>query len=75
MTIQQMKDAIARVYRTESWQKKVDGMYDNQVIAIYYDFLNRGILDKVLRKEKPKEKHEPVEQYQQMSIFDLINSQ
>lgn len=73
MTVQQMKDAIVRVYRTESWRKKVEAMYDNQVIAIYYDFLNRGILDKVLRREKPKEKCTSEVQYQQMSIFDLIN--
>lgn len=73
MTVQQMKDAIVRVYLTESWRKKVEAMYDNQVIAIYYDFLNRGILDKVLRREKPKEKCTLEVQYQQMSIFDLIN--
>lgn len=72
MTVQQMKDAIAKVYRTESWQKKVEAMYDNQVIAIYYDFLNRGILDKVLRREKPKEKSNVEEQYEQMTIFDLM---
>lgn len=72
MTVQQMKDAIVNVYRTESWRKKVENMYDNQVIAIYYDFLNRGILDKVLRREKPKEKCTSDVQYQQMSIFDLI---
>lgn len=75
MTIQQMKDAILNVYDTKSWKKKVDNMYDDQVVAIYYNFLERGILDKVLRKERPKSvnKSEPVEVYEQLSIFDFIN--
>lgn len=77
MTVQQMKDAIARVYRTESWQKKVENMYDDQVIAIYHDFYNRGVLDKVLRRERPicAKKPKPEEKYQQMTIFDLLNEQ
>ena len=79
MTIQQMKDAIAAVYDTTSWKKKVENMYDDQVVAIYYNFSNRGILDKTLRKERPKhntlitptEAKQP--EGQQVSIFDLIN--
>ena len=75
MTVQQMRDAIAKVYKTESWQKKVSAMYDDQVIAIYWDFYNRGILDKVMKNERPgyAEKKRQEKQYQQMSIFDLIN--
>ena len=79
MTIQQMKDAIVVVYDTASWKKKVANMYDDQVIAIYHNFLERGILDKVMRKEKPKVNvmversstyTEP--KSQQMTIFDLM---
>ena len=80
MTIQQMKDAIVVVYDTASWKKKVANMYDDQVIAIYHNFLDRGILDKVMRKEKPKVNKiievqatyvEP--ESQQMTIFDFMN--
>ena len=77
MTIQQMKDAIIPVYDTTSWRKKVENMYDDQVVAIYYNFLNRGILDKVMRRERPAtyvktEPTEQTEQYQQMTIFDFM---
>lgn len=77
MTIQQMKDAIVKVYDTASWKKKVENMYDNQVIAIYHNFLERGILDKVMRKEKPvvpKLNRMPdyvPQEAEQMTIFDL----
>ena len=75
MTVQQMKDAIVAVYDTSSWKKKVNKMYDDQVIAIYYNFLNRGILDKVMRRENPAtvEKRQFKENYQQMTIFDFMN--
>lgn len=79
MTVYQMRDAIATVYDTVSWKKKVANMYDDQVIAIYHNFANRGILDKTLRKEKPTVStlnHKPpyVEpESQQLTIFDLIN--
>ena len=74
MTIQQMKDAIVAVYDTTSWKKKVAHMYDDQVIAIYHDFSNRGKLNKVLRRERPGRytDNSTQEQYQQMTIFDFI---
>ena len=80
MTIQQMKDAIVTVYDTRSWKRKVANMYDDQVIAIYHNFLNRGILDKTLRKERPitviadrEQSCEPKPECQQMTMFDFIN--
>lgn len=80
MTIQQMKDAIRKVYDTASWKRKVDNMYDDQVVAIYYNFSERGILDKVLRKERPvvadkiePPKNEQKVKYQQLTLFDFIN--
>ena len=77
MTIQQMKDAIANVYKTSSWRKKVSNMYDDQVIAIYHNFYNRGILNKVLRRERPAtiNKRKQEDKYQQLTIFDLTNEQ
>ena len=74
MTVQQMKDAISRVYNTASWRRKVANMYDDQVIAIYRDFSHRGVLDKVLRNERPQmfEKQKPKEEYQQLTMFDFL---
>ena len=73
MTIQQMKDAIVNVYKTPSWRKKVETMYDDQVIAIYHDFLHRGKLGKVLKNARPKKIDEVEPTCQQLSIFDYIN--
>ena len=80
MTIQEMRSAIARVYDTTSWRNKVKGMYDDQVIAVYYNFYERGILNKVLKKERPvtAEKSESkeikhTERYQQLSFFDSLS--
>lgn len=80
MTVQQMRDAILKVYDTESWKKKVANMYDDQVIAIYHNFVERKILDKVMRRERPAAKKSAwaVEDYvpqeaEQLTIFDLMN--
>lgn len=71
MTVYEMKCAIRKVYNTNSWRRKVDAMYDDQVIAIYCKFQEEGKLDKVLRNERPK----PPEQYVQMTIFELLNKE
>lgn len=79
MTVQQMKDAILSVYDTPTWRKRVSEMYDDQVIAIYYNFSERGILNKVLKKQRPKiVEVEPVKtepRYQQLTIFDFIKEE
>lgn len=74
MTIQQMKNAIANVYDTTSWRNKVERMYDAQIVAIYYNFSNRGILNKVMKSEKQvaADKNKQKEKYQQLSFFDMI---
>ena len=80
MTVQQMKDAILKVYDTESWKKKVSNMYDDQVIAIYHNFSERGILNKVMRRERPEKVRTTKtfdgyvpQEVEQLTIFDLIN--
>ena len=40
----QMRHEIAKVYKSTWWQKKVEKMNENQVIAIYYRFLAAGKL-------------------------------
>lgn len=74
MTVQQMRDAIVDVYDTRSWKQKVANMYDDQVIAIYYNFSKRGVLNKVLRKERPEVKYSESssKQSDQLSMFDFI---
>ena len=49
MTVANMRDEISNVYDTKSWKNKVDEMYDDQVIAIYYNFMRSGKLNKVLK--------------------------
>ena len=76
MTIQQMKDEIADVYHTKSWRKKVENMYDDQVIAIYHNFRERGVLGQVLRRERPIPATYdcgPKDECEQMTMFDFIN--
>ena len=76
MTIENMKEAIKRVYDTTSWHRKVDAMYDDQVMAIYFKFSQKGILDKVLRREKPfiDNRNQP-SVYKDTDIGDCIVSQ
>ena len=71
MTVENMKTEISHVYDTRSWQKKVDEMYDDQVIAIYYKFLKEGKLNKVLRKEKSQPHTVPIK-FEQLDIFSLM---
>lgn len=71
MTVYDMKMAIRKVYNTNSWRRKVDNMYDDQIIAIYCKFQEEGKLDKVLRNERPT----PPERYEQITIFDLLNKE
>lgn len=86
MTVQEMKYEIRKVYDTATWKYKVDHMYDDQIIAIYHNFNERGVLGKVLRKERPtfvavteppktkKERLKEAEKVcQQLTIFGFIN--
>ena len=78
MTVQQMRDAIVSVYDTSSWKKKVSNMYDDQVIAVYYKFAEKGLLGKVVRRENPSKVQdgkntEP--KYYQISMDDILNEE
>ena len=35
MNADQMREELKKAYSSDSWQKKVEGMSDSQVIAIY----------------------------------------
>ena len=64
-TVSDMRVAISRIYSSEKWKQKVKYMPDNQVIAIYYGFWERGKFDK-----KPVTAN-PVE-YKQLSFDDIL---
>ena len=73
MTVANMRDEISYVYDTNSWKNKVDDMYDDQVIAIYYKFLAEGKLNKVLKRERPAVNHSVYrDECEQLSLFDLM---
>ena len=57
MTVEYMRDAIAAVYGGKKWLKKVNKMDDNQVIAVYYSFLNSGKFDEKPSKKKSRERN------------------
>ena len=43
MSVEQMRCAISDAYKnSDNWKRKVLYMSDEQVIAIYYRFLNSG---------------------------------
>ena len=73
MKIGQMRHEIAKVYKSTWWQKKVEKMNENQVIAIYYRFLANGKL-----KAPPKAYgFSPAviiaDEYHQISFDDILN--
>lgn len=67
MTVSQMRSVISRVYDTSSWRAKVEHMSDDQVIAIYYSFAEKGKLEKARPKSKPR--------YVQMSFNDILEEE
>jgi hypothetical protein len=69
MTIQEMRNAISDAYDGERWKAKVACMYEDQVIAIYFNFLERGVFNKP--KNQPVTMDSP-QIVQQLSIFDFV---
>lgn len=81
MTENQMREAIAAMYSGRKWKTKVARMDEQQVFAVYQDFLRRGKFDKKPNQRpsvRPsrKEKHEErqFKQYTgiQLSFFDEL---
>lgn len=57
MTTNEMRAAITSVYSNPGWATKVEAMPDYRVVAVYYDFLKRGLFDQPrIRPTKPKKK-------------------
>lgn len=68
MSVDQMREAITKVYDNPTWAYKVRRMADNQVIAIYRTMQKTGRFDKK-RKEGTLRKGK---NYRQMTIFDYV---
>lgn len=72
MTIDQMRAAIARQYPSRKWRERVEQMYDDQIVAIYYAWLERGYFKRKpgtsTSKPRPKGKLE----IEQLTLDDLF---
>ena len=66
MKIEDMRAAIKTVYSGPAWIARCDGMDDRQVIAVYHDFLDRNMFDKVKKVRKMKEEGH------QISIWEYL---
>lgn len=53
MDVDNMRSMIANVYDSSSWRCRVAAMSDNQVIAVYYSFLEKGKFDRGRRRKAP----------------------
>lgn len=69
MEVWQMREKIAEVYDGPAWRIKVSKMEDDQVIAIYYSFLEKGVFD---GRYPIKELKDTPQIVQQLSIDDFI---
>lgn len=74
MEIPQMREMISNVYSSDTWRWKVERMPDHQVLAIYFDFLARGMFDKKQTKPKPK-KESPTNKEAPLSFTPYIGEQ
>lgn len=69
MKVTDMRMKIKDVYPGPTWSIRVDGMNDNQVIAIYHTFLENNMFEKVKKARKLKaEGH-------QITIWEYLNTE
>lgn len=71
MTVAQMRAKISKVYPGDIWKNKVYRMHEDQVIAIYFKFLETGKFDQKAKvQKKPPMKFGMVSGGEQLSFFD-----
>ena len=63
--VKNMRTAIISAYPGLRWESRVNAMEDNQVIAIYNDFIRKGVFNKV---RVPKKQSDP--NFHQMTLWD-----
>ena len=75
MTVNNMREAILKVYSGVRWKRKVASMSDGQVIAVYTNFERRGLFTKLDIQPKKNPFEELTKEYsggKQMTIDDLL---
>lgn len=55
MTVHEMRREISEVYPGEGWKNKVSKMPEDQVMAVYFNFLEKGRFSKVDKKQQQEE--------------------
>ena len=70
MTVEAMRTAIISVYPGQTWRLRVQGMKDDQVIAIYKHMKEENIFEKAKKARKQKESMK--EQGVQLTIWDFM---
>ena len=74
MTIDQMRAAIVDVYPGRKWERKVEKMHDDQVVAVYNNLLRSGKFDKKETKRDAKRAKPNIRsdgyRAKQISMFD-----
>lgn len=65
MLVSEMRKKIKTVYGNPTWDRKVDNMPDNQVIAIFYNMKEKGKLNKTSKKRS--------KEYEQLTLFDCFD--
>ena len=63
MEASQMRSKIKDLYPSVNWKKRVDGMEDNQVMAIYYRALEHGDFDRSKKRYKAQGKQIDIFEY------------
>ena len=66
MGVDNLRTAIISAYPGTRWRDRVMRMQDNQVIAIYNNFVRNGIFNKV---RVPKKSSDP--NFRQMTLWDF----
>jgi len=73
MSVNQMRAAIADVYSGKKWQRKVEKMHDDQVVAVYNNFLRTGKFEQ--REIEKRDKKKSRESHREVPSFDSWNGE
>ena len=72
MSAELMRLAIKDVYKNDTWAAKVEAMDDNQVVAVYWDFYHRGLLEGL--NTEVKKSRTRLEEVKDQSIIDAFDA-
>lgn len=68
-----MRQIISDAYPGLKWKERVVNMSTNQVVAVYYNLLKSGKLEKKgMTKSKRKDAKVKMPEYYQYNVFDYI---